>query len=344
MEEKYFAASNSGKGFVSYFGEIFSPASFEHVYIIKGGPGTGKSYFMRMIAEEAERKNKKVVYYYCSSDQGSLDGIIIDSKIAILDGTAPHDTDATIPGAAEDIIDLGVFWDSERLSHCRANIEKLNSNKKRHYKCAYSYLAAYHDISDGAEKMIEPLINREKIKKSIDVLLKSISRGDVYRQHTAVCDSVGMVGRVRFDTLSNKAKTIYKISDLFDISHFYLAAVANFAMEKSLEVTLSYDPINCDRLDAVFLDSEKILFTAKSCCEGEKNISMSRFIDKKGLSECRPALKNAMKLRDLMLDEALLALEAVKKTHFALEKIYIDAMDFVSKEKFTREFISRLAL
>ena len=61
MEERYFAASNSGSGFVSYFGEIFNPACFEHVYIIKGGPGTGKSYFMRMIADEAEKKGKKVI-------------------------------------------------------------------------------------------------------------------------------------------------------------------------------------------------------------------------------------------------------------------------------------------
>ncbi len=343
MEEKYFAASNSGRGFVSYFGEIFDPAHFDHVYIIKGGPGTGKSYFMRMIAEEAERKGKKVVYYYCSSDQSSLDGIIIDSKIAILDGTAPHDTDANIPGAAEDIIDLGVFWDSRQLSKCREIIEKLNFDKKRHYKRAYSYLAAYHDISDGAQKIIEPLMDLEKIRKSARSLLKGIAYGDGYRAHIAICDSVGMGGRVRFDSLSRKAKTVYKISDLFDTAHFYLAEVANFALENALEVTLSYDPINCDRLDAVYLERDKMLLTSHGN-EGEKSISMSRFIDKDRLCESRSVLKNAMKLRDIMLDEALLALEDVKKTHFALEKIYIEAMDFASKEKFTLDFISRLAL
>lgn len=343
MEERYFAASNSGRGFVSYFGEIFDPAHFDHVYIIKGGPGTGKSYFMRMIAEEAEKKGREVVYYYCSSDQSSLDGITVDGKIAILDGTAPHDTDATIPGAAEDIIDLGAFWDSARLSVCRKNIEKLNADKKLHYKRAYSYLAAYHDISDGAEKTIEPLIDFEKIKKNVGTIMKGISCGDGYRAHIAICDSVGMGGRVRFDSLARKAKAVYKISDLFDTAHFYLAEAANFAMENSLEVTLSYAPINCDRLDAVFFDRDKILFTSHGN-DGEKSISMSRFIHKERLCEFRSVLKNAMKLRDIMLDEAILALEDVKKTHFALEKIYIDAMDFAAKEKFTLDFISRLAL
>ncbi len=343
MEERYFAASNSGRGFVSYFGEIFAPAHFEHIYIIKGGPGTGKSYFMRMVAEHAERKGKRVVYYYCSSDQSSLDGIIIDGKIAILDGTAPHDTDATIPGAAEDIIDLGIFWNSEQLSKCRENIERLNSDKKRHYKRTYSYLAAYYDISEGAEKMIEPLIDFEKIKRSVRGFLKGVSLGDGYRANIAICDSVGMGGRIRFDSLLRKAKAVYKISDLFDTAHFYLAQVVGFAMENSLEVTLSYDPINCDRLDAVYFERDKILFTSDGN-DCEKNISMSRFIDKDGLGECRSKLKNAMKLRNIMLDEALIALEDVKKTHFALEKIYIEAMDFAAKENFTLDFISRLAL
>lgn len=343
MEERYFAASNSGRGFVSYFGEIFAPYHFEHIYIIKGGPGTGKSYFMRMIADEAEKKGKKVIYYYCSSDQGSLDGITVDGKIAILDGTAPHDADATFPGAVEDIVDLGAFWDSAILAKSRKRIELLNSEKKKHYKRAYSYLAAYHDISEGAEKTIEPLINIEKIKKSIVSTLKGVRCGDGYRANIAICDSVGMCGRVRFESLSQKAVAVYKISDIFDTAHFYLKELANFALENALEITLSYDPINCDRLDAVYFERDKILFTSRGS-EGEKSISMSRFISKEGLGTVRSAMKKAMKLRDIMLDEAILALEDVKKTHFAIEKIYIDAMDFEAKEKFTADFIRRLEL
>ena len=44
----YFAASNSTKGFVSYYEEIFQNARIGHVWAIKGGPGTGKSRFLRV--------------------------------------------------------------------------------------------------------------------------------------------------------------------------------------------------------------------------------------------------------------------------------------------------------
>ena len=48
-EKKYFASANTEKGFVSYFDEIYGV--LDRVYIIKGGPGTGKSHFIRNIAD-----------------------------------------------------------------------------------------------------------------------------------------------------------------------------------------------------------------------------------------------------------------------------------------------------
>ena len=44
-----FAASNSCEGFKSYYGEIFAGPGIERLYVIKGGPGTGKSHFMRTV-------------------------------------------------------------------------------------------------------------------------------------------------------------------------------------------------------------------------------------------------------------------------------------------------------
>ena len=73
-ERAYFAASNSHKGFISYFNEIFRSSQISHLYIIKGGPGTGKSRFIREIASDAEALGYDTEYYYCSSDQSSLDG------------------------------------------------------------------------------------------------------------------------------------------------------------------------------------------------------------------------------------------------------------------------------
>ena len=127
-KKKYFAASNSAQGFKNYYDNVFDVKKYSKIYIIKGGPGTGKSYFMKNVAEYAEELGFSVTYIYCSSDPNSLDGIIIEElKIAILDGTAPHACEASLPGAAENIVNLGEFWNTSVLSGSRKIIENLNS-------------------------------------------------------------------------------------------------------------------------------------------------------------------------------------------------------------------------
>ena len=50
-ERRYFAASNSGTGFVNYFPRIFGGGACRRLFVVKGGPGTGKSSFMKRMGE-----------------------------------------------------------------------------------------------------------------------------------------------------------------------------------------------------------------------------------------------------------------------------------------------------
>ena len=53
----FFASSNSYKGFQSYFDLIYNPKNLKKIYIVKGGPGTGKSHLMKSVAEHFEGEN-----------------------------------------------------------------------------------------------------------------------------------------------------------------------------------------------------------------------------------------------------------------------------------------------
>ena len=52
---KYLLGANSCEGFVSYFADNYDALSDWRAYIIKGGPGTGKSSFMKYITVRAIR-------------------------------------------------------------------------------------------------------------------------------------------------------------------------------------------------------------------------------------------------------------------------------------------------
>ncbi|MCR4442499.1 MAG: ATPase [Peptococcaceae bacterium] len=85
-----FPGNNTSEGFFSFFEHIIGPEA-KRVFIIKGGPGTGKSTFMKNTGLDLVDRGYDVEFFYCSSDNDSLDAIAVPAVgAAIIDGTAPH--------------------------------------------------------------------------------------------------------------------------------------------------------------------------------------------------------------------------------------------------------------
>ena len=71
METSYFLGANTADGFRSLYGG-FCRGAGDYLRIVKGGPGTGKSGFMRAVGREAARRGYDVELVRCSGDPGSL--------------------------------------------------------------------------------------------------------------------------------------------------------------------------------------------------------------------------------------------------------------------------------
>ena len=56
----YFPGSNTCRGFHGYFQELLPDDMKKRVYIIKGGPGVGKSTLMRRIGAAWEKQGRQV--------------------------------------------------------------------------------------------------------------------------------------------------------------------------------------------------------------------------------------------------------------------------------------------
>ena len=61
MIQRYFLGANAEDGFHSLYGG-FPPGPDAFLHIIKGGPGTGKSSFMRAIGRAAEQRLSHCVF------------------------------------------------------------------------------------------------------------------------------------------------------------------------------------------------------------------------------------------------------------------------------------------
>ena len=128
---QYFLGGNTVRGFVSFYsGFCRGPEDF--LWVIKGGPGCGKSSFMKTIGRAAEEKGLDVEYVLCSGDPES--------------------------GAAGLYLDLSRFYDRLALQPERRTIEQLQRRYQSLYREAYTKLAALAPAAcrlpdaDGAQR------------------------------------------------------------------------------------------------------------------------------------------------------------------------------------------------
>lgn len=340
MNNAYFAALNSSQGFISYFDKIFSPDELNRIYILKGGPGTGKSYLMKHIGKKAEAMGYKTEYFLCSSDPSSLDGIIIpELSCAIIDGTSPHLTDPIYPGAVEQIINLGEFFNTDVLTLQKEKISSLINAKKELYRRAYAFLRCGGSLQREYDSAVCPYVLYKKMTDNISRLCKTMPNGNGYTESVRIISSYTTQGAVSLDTFYDNAKERFVIKDKYGTSKIYLSALLHKLREKERTVCISYCPDTPECINGIYLPDTKTSFTVK--CDNVrydgKTINMGRFLNNDGISACKKRLRFIKNAHASVIDEALSYLSAVKALHAEAEEIYTASMNFEKKEKLTRK-------
>lgn len=341
-EKSYFAASNSMYGFKSYFGDIFG--TLDYLYIIKGGSGTGKSRFMREVANAAADNRERVEYFYCSSDPKSLDGIILcDRNIGIIDGTAPHTVEPTLPGCKEEIINLGEFLDPNILRSQRTYIEKLLGDKKALYKRAYNYLSIAGKCDRIADEIAKKAVQAEKLKKWAERFVSKLALTDKYDREVRIVSSISYMGNICFD-IADDCETIYYISEKNGVQYEVMKAIYDAAQMRKISMRVSYTPLDPLKIDAIYFTDNKIAVTTLECKKNAEyeTINTSRFVSTDAFRENRCRLRFLKKTGDALLDNAVDIMKEIFKTHSEIEKIYSSAMDFEKKEKCTADIIAKI--
>ena len=141
-QRTYFLGANSAQGFYSCYDSFCPPEDGNFLWVIKGGPGCGKSSFMRKLGQNAEGKGYCVEYVVCSGDPDSLDGIYIpDLKLGYVDGTAPHVQEPAYPAVRGAYLNLGEFYDTDALAEKADAIIAVQKQYRGYYREAYRLLA-----------------------------------------------------------------------------------------------------------------------------------------------------------------------------------------------------------
>ncbi|MBQ2959770.1 MAG: hypothetical protein IJE09_00920 [Oscillospiraceae bacterium] len=340
METAFFLASNSGGGFYSMYDEF--PGEGVYLHIIKGGPGTGKSGFMRSIAEEAGKRGLDMELIYCSGDPDSLDGLYVPAlKQAWMDGTAPHVREPGIFGGDSDYVNLGRFCRLPLDAKAAAAAADVNRRYKTLYASAHSYLAAEAAVANSFET--EPLDGEEL--EQVENIISDILQGGLRRQKKGqgrcrrrFISAISCQGKIRLDDTVNKLCKQYYCFENHLHAHQLLSLAAKQAREIGLDTILCPEPLRPQRLEAVMLPEPGICFRAAE--PGCDSPCLSIHFGKEPKSSVNKVQESSIK--DQLRRQATLLLASAKALHDELELIYRPYMDFDELTKFRDEYIENL--
>ena len=345
----YFASMNTSEGFCSYFEEIFNSAQLDAVYIIKGGSGTGKSTTMKRIGEHFEKEGFLVERVFCSSDISSLDGVIIDNRIAVIDGTSPHTTDPKYPGAVDEIVNLSSCWDADKLKKHKKEIIKLASEKGTCYRKGYSFLSAAGRIKREMKSIVLENFKYDKMKRAISRYIKQNGWKGLKASHTLrhiTC--VGPDGVTTFKTFENMSEKICTVKNSHGCEGVFFTELIKQFDEANLKSVISYDPVCPENINAVYLPDVRICIVMSDGSENPydekyKVFNLERFIDKETLANNRSKLRFANKCYKSLIDGACDSFADAKKCHGKIEKIYSSAVDFNIVSGIAEELIEKIS-
>ncbi len=348
---RYFPGNNTPEGFFSYYHNIQRQSDATRIWYLKGGPGTGKSTFIRRIGEVMCSEGEQIDFLHCSSDSDSLDGVLLKKKgFAIIDGTRPHLIDPSNPGAVDTIVHLGEFWDEKGLLQNKADIIKTTERIKGIYNVAYRYLAAAGEIYDalsyvesqhiGDAQFYE--ITKEIIDRELPDRKGSTQTGFIRRFFASAVAPKGTVNYI--DSLTKGYKKTYLINSYTGsgsykilnmlLEHVSLSGINSEACYCPMKPRTEVEHLLVPDLSVAFFTSNEYHKISPQDCSGkvtEIDIETLKISEPIGFNGTMADLSRTEMNR--LLEDATGCLAEAKKKHDLLESYYIPCMDFEGIER-----------
>lgn len=341
----FFLGALSPSGFTGWFAEAAADPTITP-WLIKAGPGCGKSTLMRRLLErdaaDCRRDGSWIERIHCSSDPDSLDGVrMSDVKALVLDATAPHTLDCKFPDAAERLIPLYDALDHGYLVSHREEVLQIGRDHARLMQQASAHWALACAVLLRRRMLAASYLDEKKLRAFTGRLAARtmpVRRGTKPGlQHIRVLSAPTPKGLVLFrETIAQLAcKKLYVVHDPYGAAaSCMMCQLADYARLNG------YDAYICrcasdqrGKIDHLFIPALGLGFVTSNPWHtmdfpGQTNIHAARFTVGTPDARQKRLLAYHKKLAFSLLEKTCEAQAAAKTMHDALERYYVQASDF----------------
>ncbi len=359
--KRVFPGNNTSEGFYSLYENIIGPEA-NRVFIMKGGPGVGKSTLMKDVGMAMLEMGYDVEFHHCSSDNASLDGVVILSiGVALIDGTAPHILDPRYPGAVDEIVHLGDFWDEGKLVAKKEEIIRYNKRIGRYFRTAYSYLKEAKVAQDELRSYHEEMVDRYEVNKLCREVVCEVfeehnpqhsKTGSIRRLFASANTPAGLINYIE-TILQDIGKlfiikgepgsggdqimqTVFKQGDLLGVE----CQAYHCPFEPALLELLVFPKLNV----AVLRENEHLNFDP-GLVQGLNSIevlNLNKYLDVVTCEAYQEEIQSAKERINGNLRRAWASINKAKAIHDEIEIPYIEAMDFDAVGRKKGELLKRI--
>lgn len=352
---QYFLGANSPQGFYSLYDQLIDRDTARAVYILKGGPGCGKSTLMRQVALRAEQAQLPVEYILCSGDPDSLDGVVLPTLgVALVDGTAPHVVEPKLPGAVEHYVNLGACYDAVALAPLRSQLKASMAGYQECYRRAYGNLSAAAQVRQDMRAVLYSDELRGKMQKRAAGILsrevrrrKNISTGRVRQRFLSGVTCRGKLPL--WETAFTQCPKVFHLCDRYGLAHEMLSVLLTGVQRGGYDVVACPSPMAPMRLEHLLVPKLGLAFLSgpgniRLPAAPYRRVHIDTMIDPTLLRENRGRLRLSSRIAGQLEEAAVAALAQAKSMHDELEALYNPHVDFQRVGHMAEEIIAQIGL
>jgi hypothetical protein len=269
--------------------------------------------------------------------------LIVDSPL--------HVVDPKNPGAVDEILNFGDFWNVEGFTVERDTILNFNKEVKFLFNSSYHYLNSAKEMQDDIEIAVEETVDKTKFSKLLlglkAELTYNLQAVDKAGKERHLFDSAitpdGLMDYI--DTLIKDSYKCYFFEGLHTkgISEI-LNVIAKEYLLNGYNVEIYHQPLNPDRVETVLVEELGLAFTDNSKMKNKayRIVDLDKVLILEKLESKMETINKDKEMKNMLLEEAYKRVYLAKKNHDDMEKSYVPQMNFAAVTECKKQIIERI--